>query len=38
MHNEFHNLYSSSNIISKQIKKNEMGGICSMHGRYEKLK
>jgi hypothetical protein len=35
LHNEgLHNLYGSSNIItSDQIKKNEMSGACSTHGR-----
>jgi hypothetical protein len=33
-HNEeLHNLYSSSNVIkSDHIKKNYMGGDCSIHG------
>jgi hypothetical protein len=28
----FHNLYFSLNIKSDQIKEDEMGGTCSMHG------
>jgi hypothetical protein len=36
LHNEeLHNLYSSPDIIS-QVKANEVGGACSMHGRGEK--
>jgi hypothetical protein len=36
LHNEeFHNLYSSSDII-RQVKANEVGGACGTHGRVEK--
>jgi hypothetical protein len=36
LHNEeLYNLYSSPDIIS-QVKKNEVGGACSTHGRGEK--
>jgi hypothetical protein len=31
---ELHILYASPNII-RQIKENEVGGTCSMHGRRE---
>jgi hypothetical protein len=35
LHNEeLHTLYSSLNII-KQIKENEVGGTCGIHGRVE---
>jgi hypothetical protein len=38
LHNEeLHNLYSSPDIIRKsQVKVNEVGEACSMHGRREK--
>jgi hypothetical protein len=32
---ELHNLYSSPNII-REVKKDEMGGACGMHGKGEK--
>ena len=32
LHNEELNLYSSSNIVWDKIKKNEMGGACSVYG------
>jgi hypothetical protein len=33
LHNEaLHNLYSSPNISSDEIKENDMAGACSMHG------
>jgi hypothetical protein len=33
LHNEeLHSLYSSPNIISDQIKEDEMGWACSTHG------
>jgi hypothetical protein len=38
MHNEeLHNLYSSPDIIRSQVKANEVGGACGMHGRGEKI-
>jgi hypothetical protein len=30
---ELHNLYASPNIISDQVRKNEMDGTCSKHER-----
>jgi hypothetical protein len=39
LHNEeLDNLYTSPGIISDQIKEDEMGGACGVHGRDEKCK
>jgi hypothetical protein len=33
---DLHNVYSAINVISVQIKEDEMGGACSTHGTDEK--
>jgi hypothetical protein len=36
LNEEFSNEHSTKYYLSNQIKEDEMGGKCSMHGRYEK--
>jgi hypothetical protein len=36
LNEELHNLYASPNIISRQMKEDEIGGECSSYGRDEK--